>query len=205
MFTITPTAPAHFAQLAQHQRLCFPTITPEDWMTEEHFVAHLACFPAGQHVALDGERVIGQSSTFRISEALAFAPHTYHDITGANAFTLHDPAGAWLYGADMSVHPDYRGRGVATRLYNTRKALVRALGIRGIVGGGALPGYPAYSEQMTVEDYIGAVSAGRLIDPTLTPQLRNGFVVRGVLRGYLAGGAMGDDASLIVWEVEMGA
>jgi GNAT superfamily N-acetyltransferase len=200
MFTITPTAPQHFAQLVQHQRICFPTIAPEDWMTEEHFAAHLARFPAGQHVALVGLRVVGQSSTFRIGAALAFAPHRYHDITGANAFTLHDPQGEWLYGADMSVHTDYRGRGVATRLYDTRKALVRALGMRGIVGGGALPGYPAHSAHMSVEEYIAEVSAGRLIDPTLTPQLRNGFVVRGVLRNYLDGGAIGDDASLLVWE-----
>jgi GNAT superfamily N-acetyltransferase len=200
MFTITPTAPEHFTQLALHQRICFPTIAPEDWMTEQHFAEQLQRFPQGQHVALVGERVIGQSSTFRISADRAFAPHRYHEITGANAFTLHDPAGEWLYGADMSVHPDFRGQGVATRLYDVRKELVCALGMRGIVGGGALPGYPAFSNQMTVDEYIDAVCAGRLSDPTLTPQLRNGFVVRGVLPNYLDGGAIGDDASLIVWE-----
>jgi GNAT superfamily N-acetyltransferase len=200
MITIEPTRHTHIPQLVCHQQLCFPGVNPSDWMDAAMFEAQLAVFPAGQHVALDGERVVGQSSTFIIAGVRAFAQHTYREITAHNRFTLHDPAGDWLYGADMSVHPDYRGRGVARLLYETRKELVRRLGLRGIVAGGALPGYAAHAARLSVDDYIAEVVAGRLVDPTLTPQLRCGFVVQGVLRGYLPGGdPVYDDATLLVW------
>ncbi|MCX7792161.1 MAG: GNAT family N-acetyltransferase [Chloroflexaceae bacterium] len=197
---IANTRPEHFAQLAAHQRICFPTIPADDWMNVEHFAAHVRVFPEGQHVALDGDRVVAQSSTLRVSAAQAFAPHTYREITGANFFTTHDPAGEWLYGADMSVHPDYRGRRISSMLYDARKALIRRLGLRGMVAGGALPGYHHYAGRMSVEAYVAEVVAGRLVDPTLTTQLRNGFQVRGILPGYLGGGDLVEDATLIVWE-----
>ncbi|NJN15192.1 MAG: GNAT family N-acetyltransferase [Oscillochloris sp.] len=201
MIQIVNTRPEHIEQLAAHQQRCFPTLNPDDWMRAEMFAAQLAIYPEGQHVALDGDLVVGQSSTFRTTKAVAFAPHTYREITAHNYFTGHDPHGEWLYGSDMSVHPDYRGRKIATMLYTTRKELVRRLGIRGIVAGGALPGYHQYSAHMSVEEYIAAVSAGRLTDPTLTAQLKNGFRVHAVLRNYVDGGELvNDDATLLVWE-----
>lgn len=200
MIQITNTRPEHIPQLVEHQKICFPTLNTDDWMDAEMFAAQLAAFPEGQHVALDGERVVGQSSTFRIGDS-CLEQHTYRGITGHNRFSNHDPAGAWLYGADMSVHPDYRGRGIASMLYSTRKALVRRLGMRGIVAGGALPGYHQYAGRLSVEEYIAEVVAGRLHDLTLSVQLKNGFTVRGVLRGYVDGGdLMNDDATLLVWE-----
>jgi GNAT superfamily N-acetyltransferase len=183
-------------------------MSPDDWMDAERFAAQLAISPEGQHVALDGGsqdearplRVVAQSSTFRIGDS-CLAPHTYRGITAHNHFSNHDPAGRWLYGADMSVHPDYRGHGIATRLYDTRKALVRRLGMQGIVAGGALPGYHHHAGRLSVDEYIAEVVAGRLGDPTLTPQLKNGFVVRAVLHNYVDGGELvHDDATLLVWE-----
>lgn len=201
MIQILSTRPEHIPQLVLHQQLCFPTFDPDDWMDAEMFAAQLVVFPAGQHVALDGERVVGQSSTFRIAAAAAFAQHTYRAITGHNRFTRHDPAGDWLYGADMSVHPDYRGRGIARALYATRKELVRRLGMRGIVAGGALPGYHHHRERLSVREYVAEVCAGRLGDDTLTPQLKSGFMVRDLLYGYVDGGELvGNDATLLVWE-----
>lgn len=197
---IVTARPEHIPQLVAHQQRCFPTMNPADWMSAEMFAAQLAVFPAGQHVALDGDLVVGQSSTFRIGPS-CLEQHTYRGITANNYFTNHDPAGEWLYGADMSVHPDYRGRGIASRLYTTRKELIRSLGMRGMVAGGALPGLQHHADRLSVDAYIAAVVAGELFDPTLSVQLKNGFVVRDVLRGYVDGGALvGDDATMLVWE-----
>src|SRR5215212_6797302 len=151
--TITNTRPEHLAALAEHQKICFPTLDPSAWMTAEHFASHLRLFPEGQHVALDGDRVVGQSSTFRISGARAFNQHQYMDILGQSYFTNHDPNGEWLYGADMSVHPEYRGRKISTLLYDARKDLVRRLGLRGMVAGGMIPGYRNYRNRMAVAEY----------------------------------------------------
>src|SRR5262245_18637421 len=94
--TTTNNRPKHPAALAEHQQICFPTLAPYEWMTEEHFASHLRLFPEGQHVALAGDRVVGQSSTFRISGAVALAQHAYMDILGQSYFTNHDPNGEWL-------------------------------------------------------------------------------------------------------------
>jgi GNAT superfamily N-acetyltransferase len=197
---ITNTRPEHIAQLVLHQQICFPTLTPEEWMRTEHFESHLRLFPVGQHVALDGQRVVGQSSTFRISGAIALQQHSYMDILGQSYFTRHDPDGEWLYGADMSIHPDYRGRGLSRLLYDARKELCRRLNLRGMIAGGMIPGYKEYRGQMSVDAYARAVASGELIDPTLTPQLRAGFKLRGILYNYIDAGELGNDSTLIVWE-----
>ena len=198
--TITTARPEHAEALAQHQRICFPTLDPEAWMTAEDFLAQMQVFAEGQHVALDGDRVVGQSSTLRVSGAQAFAQHSFMGITGNVTFSTHDPAGEWLYGADMSVHPEYRGLKLSKRLYDARKDLIRRLGLRGMVAGGQMPGYHHYRDQLSVEEYIDRVVRGELADPTLTPQLRSGFVVRGILWHYLDDAEHGSEASLIVWE-----
>lgn len=200
MIAIVTMRPEHGDALATHQQRCFPGVDPADWMRAEHFASHLRLFPEGQHVALDGGRVVGQSSTFRIAGAVALAPHTYRGICADNSFANHDPLGEWLYGADMSVHPDYRGQGIASRLYAARKELARRLNLRGMVAGGMLPGYVGHSGQMGVDEYARRVAAGELSDATLTPQLRNGFALRGILPNYLHDTEYGADATLIVWE-----
>ena len=45
---------------------------------------------------------------------------------------------------------------------------------------------------MSVEEYADAVAAGELTDPTLTPQLRAGFTLRGILYDYIDAGELGN-------------
>lgn len=198
--TITITQPEHFAQLEALQRLCYPSLHEDELLRVEHFASHHRLFSAGQHVALDGERVVGQSSTFRTDIDFDHPDHTFIEMIAHGFFTNHDPDGAYMYGADISTHPDYRRRGIATMLYDARKRLIRTLGMRGIVAGGMIPGYPRYRNELSVEAYVAKVVAGELSDPTLTAQLRNGFVVRGILHDYLRDEVNGSDATLIVWE-----
>ena len=197
---ITNTRPEHLAALAEHQRICFPTLAPDEWMTEQHFASHLRLFPEGQHVALDGARVVGQSSTFRCRADQVLVPHRFPEIIAHGFFTNHDPAGEWLYGADMSVHPEYRGRRISRLLYDARKDLIRRLGMRGMAAGGMLPGYTRHQADMSVDEYVERVVRGELADPTLTPQLRSGFVVRQLLYDYIDDSAITPHATLLMWE-----
>lgn len=197
--TITNTRPEHIDALEELQRICYPTLDPAHLMRRPHFESQLRLFPEGQHVALADGQVVGQSSTLRVSLDLDNPQHTFDDIIGQGFFNTHEPDGPWLYGADVSAHPGFRRRGIASRLYDARKALVRRLGLRGMLAGGMLPGYRNHRHELTPERYIEAVASGRLTDPTLTAQLRNGFEVRGVLHGYLHDEQLGDDAALIVW------
>lgn len=206
---IAQALPEHAVALAELQRVCFPNLAEHELMTEAHFLEHQERFPEGEFVALaadapDGtplaeERVVGLGSGFLVDFDLQRPEHVFHDIIAGGTYANHDPAGAWYYGADISVHPDYRGFGLGRALYDARKALVRRLGRKGIVAGGQLPGYPRYRDALSVTDYVEKVVAGELTDPTLTFQLSNGFEVYGLIHGYIEDAYTDDWASFIVW------
>ncbi len=192
--------PAHAEALEQLQVDCYPTLEPSERMRREHFLSHARLFPEGNFVALAGERVVGLGSGFLTDFDLERPDHTFQEIIAGGFYTNHDPLGAWYYGGDLSVHPDYRGKGIGKRLYDARKALVQRLGRRGIVAGGLLPGYAAHKPHLSVQAYVAQVVAGEVSDPTLTFQLGNGFRVQGLLEEYLADAASDNWATLIVWE-----
>ncbi len=198
--TITTIRPEHFAALEALQRACYPTLGAHELMRVEHYASQYAVFAEGQIVVLDGARVIGQGSGFFIDFDFANPDHRFSEICDSFYFRNHDPNGAYYYGADISVHPDYRGRGIGKLIYRARKDLVRRTNRRGIVAGGVLPGFVHYKHQMAVQDYVDQVLAGELFDPTLTFQVKEGFAVRGLLRDYLVDSASDNWATLIVWE-----
>ena len=197
--TITNARPEHWQALEELQKVCYPTLHADELLRGEHFASHYRLFPEGQHVALDGERVVGMSATFRTDVDFEHPDHRFYEIIAGGFFTNHQPQGALLYGADISVHPERRRRGIASQLYDARKQLIRQLGMQGMVAGGMIPGYQFHRADMSVEAYVDQVVAGMISDPTLTPQLRNGFVVRGVLHDYLRDALLGNDATLIAW------
>jgi ribosomal protein S18 acetylase RimI-like enzyme len=98
----------------------------------------------------------------------------------------HQPNGAWLYGADISVHPGYRRRGIASALYAARQELVWRLSLQGQVTVGMISGYGAVKHEMTAEQYYEGVISGRLHDSTLSMQICIGFEPRGLLANYLS-------------------
>ncbi len=198
--TITTISPAHFDALEELQRIVYTTLGAQELMRAEHFASQAELFPEGQFVALYDGQVIGQGSGFFIDFDFAHPHHAFRDICASFYFANHDPAGAYYYGADISVHPAYRGRGIGRQLYAARKALVRRYNRRGIVAGGLLPGYARYKGELSVQESVDQVVCGRLADSTLSFQLRMGFQVRGLLPDYLEDCASDNWASLIVWE-----
>jgi GNAT superfamily N-acetyltransferase len=163
-----------------------------------HFESHLRIFPAGQWVALDGERVVGMSAGFSTRSTLRIRT-TASTIIDYGFFTRHDPQGQYFYGADVSVHPNCRGCGISRRLYDARKELVRQRRLCGIVTGGMIPGFVQYKSVMDAETYVARVVAGNIFDPTLSVQLRQGFRVRGLLPNYLPDSATDGWSVLLEW------
>ncbi len=183
-------------QLEALQRRVFPRIAPSEIITARHYRRHLEVFPEGQFIGLDGDRVVASTSSMRCS--LRTDPHTYLAISDNLWIGTHDPAGAWLYGLDLMIDPDYRGRGIARLLYRARQALVIELGLAGQYTVGMLNGYEAYQKQMPLDQYYEAVVAGRLDDPTIGLQLRIGFEARGLVRDYLDDPTCGNAGVLLV-------
>lgn len=143
-------------------------------------------FPAGQFVAVMDETVVGYCATFRSSPAVCMKPHTWVEITGNGFASRHEPHGEWLYGMDVAVDPEARGYRVGQRLYDARKKLAQTLGLKGIVFGGRIPTLlKRRSRYDSVEAYLEDIKARKAFDPVISFQLRNGFEIEGVMKGYL--------------------
>lgn len=124
--------------------------------------------------------------TFIISEKPASKPHTWKEITGSGYAALHDPIGDYLYGMDICVDQEFRGKKVGERLYNERKKLCQQLGLQGIIFGARLPGYGKRKRTIALQKLILKMwSAKRVKDPTLSFQMRNGFIPINVIPNYL--------------------
>src|SRR5262249_58579012 len=100
----------------------------------------------GQFVALDGDRVVGATTTLRLHFDFDRVDHTFADLIQGGWLTSHQPDGDWLYGADVGIHPSYRRRGLATALYAARQETVWRLGLRGQVTAGGGWGHRAPHE-----------------------------------------------------------
>ena len=195
---IASTGPEHAGPLAALQELCFPTLAPEQRFVAAHYRKHLELFPEGQFVALDGDRVVGGTSTCRLHFDFNHVGHSFDDVIQGGWLTSHEPDGDWLYGADISVHPDHRGRGLARGLYAARQHTVRRLGLEGQVTAGMMRGYGAVKDRMSAEEYYRGLANGSINDPTLSAQMRIGFELRGLLPHYVHDPVCDDYAVLIV-------
>ncbi len=182
------------------ERTAFPTANPADLLGVAEFRAYAGLFPEGVFVALDDGRVVGVGAGIFVDFDFDHIQRTIWEVTGENQCGNHDPDGAWYYGTDITVLPEYRRRGIGHRLYELRKGLVIRHNRRGIVAGGHLPGFAEHKAEMSAEEYVANVVAGELNDTTLSFQLRNGFEVRGVIDYYLEDPAIDHKAALIVWE-----
>src|SRR5262245_35841573 len=133
---VLQTRPEHVTQLEELQRVCFPTLDRSERFVAAHYVKHIELFPDGQFAVidvLDGDRVVGATTTLRLHFDFDHVDHTFADIIQGGWLTSHEPDGDWLYGADVGIHPSYRRRGVATALYAARQETVWRLGLRGQV------------------------------------------------------------------------
>ncbi|MEX2654765.1 MAG: GNAT family N-acetyltransferase [Acidimicrobiia bacterium] len=188
------------AQCAALELQAFPHADPAELLNSEDIEAYADIFPEGFFVCLDGDRVVGQGAGIFLDFDFDDIQHRIVDITGEHQCLKHDWDGAWYYGTDIVVHPDYRRRGIGKRLYQLRKDVVREHNKRGIIAGGHMNDYAQHMKSMSVEEYVAAVKARELYDATLTFQLDNGFEIRGVLYDYLRDEATNDASALIVWE-----
>jgi predicted amidohydrolase/GNAT superfamily N-acetyltransferase len=154
--------------------------------TAEMVHGQLNHFPRGQFVVVYEAKIVGYCATFRVDEKVAFAKHTWREITGGGYAARHDAEGDWLYGMEVCVDPELRGLRIGRRLYDARKMLCKKLGLKGIVFGGRLPGFRKHRKTYSsAEAYVEAVFDSKISDPTLNFQRKNGFELIGILQGYL--------------------
>lgn len=181
------------------QRLCFPAPFPEELLwTAEHLRRHIEIFPAGQFVVMEGALVVASASNTLISEARYQAHGSWEETVGGPYLSSFDPDGTTLYGLDISVHPDHRGRGLGRRLYQARFDLVteRSLGRYGTAC--RVPDFHRYGGKL--QDYLREVDSGLRADRTLTPLLRYGLRLVVGIEHYMDDEESRDCAALLEWQ-----
>ena len=195
-------AAEHTPQLEQLQKIVFPTLSDEELIKAVHYRKHLELFPEGQLVIIDGDKVIGMTTTMRSTFDFDHYQHTFMETIAGGWLTNHDPNGDWLYGLDIGVHPDYRGMGLARELYRTRHELATTLGLKGQLTVGMMSGYGEVSDRMTGEDYYAELVAGKRKDPTITAQMKIGFEPIGLIPDYLSDPVCGNYGVLIRLDID---
>ena len=186
--------------LIQLNKRCFPGPQEESvvW-NRAQLRNHLRVFPDGQLVVdIDGQ-VVGAVASLVVSLGTdPYRAHTYSGITDGGYFHNHDPEGDTLYGADAYVDPEMRNQGIGHELYAARRAVCKRLNLRRILSGGRIHGFVDHAG-LTPEQYARKVELGEIGDPVLSFQLKEGFVVRGVLRNYIRDPRSKNTAILVEW------
>ncbi len=156
--------------------------------SEAQLLSHQKVFSEGQLVAESVEtgKIVGFAASLIVNWDDYEWVTPWRDFTDGGMFTNHDPVqGRTLYGAEIMVDPSCQGTGCGKALYVARQELVEHLKLVRIRAGARLRSYHKYSSKMSAEDYVKQVVNGKLIDKTLTFQLKRGFHVLKVISNYL--------------------
>lgn len=182
---VKPVKLEQISQVYECQRSAYSGLPASGLCDERLLGLQQAAFPDGFLVAIHQDRVVGYATSLIVQLDDDSPWYSYDEITGGGAFTTHSDSGDTLYGADIAVHSEYQGRGVAAALYEGRKKLLKRLNLRRMVAGGRIPGYRAVADTLSPEDYVEKVVAGELSDSSLNAHLKAGYRVKGVHMGYL--------------------
>ena len=119
---VMQTRPEHAEQLEQLQRDCFPTLDDAQRFKAAHYRRHIELFPDGQFVALDGDKVVGATTTLRLPFDFHHINHTFADIIEGGWLTSHQPASCPIDGRTLSAGSPRHELPSRTRWYDYSRA-----------------------------------------------------------------------------------
>jgi GNAT superfamily N-acetyltransferase len=199
-YILQTPSPEYAKQQAELQKIVFPTLSDKELITREKYLTHLVVFPEGQFIVLDGDSVIASCTTFR--QNYNKGHHSFLEISDDLWLGTHDPKADWIYGLDVSVHPDYQGKGIGREIYNARQEVARQLGCKGQMTAGMPIGYDKVKDQITIAEYCDKLIKGEIVDPTVTAQTKHGFILVEPLFNYLDDPRCGNCSVLMYWPLD---
>jgi len=172
-----------------------------DAFTQAEIRGQINNFPEGQFVAEYEGAVVGHCATMVVTEAQAFAPHTWEEITGGGYGRQVLPEADILYGYEVCVDPAFRRLRIGQRFYRKRSELCQNLELKGIAFAGRMPGYARRRRQFPdPQDYLDAVVEKQVKDSVIMFQIAQGYEPRRVLADYLpVDKDSGGNAVLMYW------
>lgn len=185
------------------QGLCFPPPFPEELLWQPSQLSrHLEIFPQGQMVAEFGGQIVGSASACRISEQNWQRHLPWEETLGGYYFDNYDAKGSTLYGADISVHPEHRGKGVGRALYEFRFRVVKELDLVRYGTACRIPDFQQWSRDNaggTTQEYCIEVVNRKVTDRTLSPLLKYGLAWTGIIENYMEDAESGNCAAILEW------
>lgn len=184
-FELLNPRPEHYLQIQELCKKVYPFSKP--WNLDQ-LESHRAYFPDGQLIVIERKtnRVIGMAFSLIIRWDDYLTQDNWKDLTASGYFTNHDPKkGKTLYGAEVMVDPDFRGKGIGKMLYEGRKKIVEKYSLKRIRAGSRLRDYGSYQKNLSPAEYVKKVTEKKLYDSTLSFQLNQGFKVIDVAANYL--------------------
>jgi ribosomal protein S18 acetylase RimI-like enzyme len=143
--------PEDFDAVIAVQQRCFPGMPT--WQRDQ-FESQIRHFPEGQLcVEYDG-RIVASSSSLIVDFGEYSEWHNWRKIADGGYIRNHDPHGDTLYGIEIMVDPEFRGRKLARRLYDVRKDICRDRNLARIVIAGRIPGYGKHADAMSAREYV---------------------------------------------------
>ncbi|GKV57446.1 putative N-acetyltransferase YkwB [Sporosarcina sp. NCCP-2222] len=183
------------------QSECFPPPFPEElWWNRDQLAQHVSRFPEGAVCVEYNGRIVGSITSLLLSFDSDHPDHTWEQVTDNGYIRNHDPNGDTLYIVDICIHPAFRKAGLGQIMMQAMYQLVVKLNLKRLLGGGRMPGYGKYAEQMTPEEYTEQVVNGTLRDPVLTFLLKCGRTPLRVMQNYLEDDESQNYALLMEWK-----
>lgn len=175
-----------FEQLIDIQKESFPPPFPEElWWNKDQLNNHVTIFPEGALcVEVEGE-IVGSMTSLIVDFNPNEPKHTWEEMTDNGYIRNHNEKGNTLYVVDICVKPKYRQFDLGRHLMYSMYELVIHKNLDRLLGGGRMPGYFRYHEQLSAEQYVEKVINNEIKDPVISFLLRCGRLPIAVVDNYL--------------------
>ncbi|GAA0324590.1 GNAT family N-acetyltransferase [Bacillus carboniphilus] len=175
-----------FEGLIDVQQEAFPPPFPSDlWWNKDQLQNHISLFPEGALcVEIDG-KIVGSMTGLIVDFDPNHPDHTWEEATGNGYIENHNPNGNTLYVVDICVRPSYRKYGLGKWLMHAMYETVVELKLERLLGGGRLPHFHKYANDLSIENYVEKVVKGELFDPVISFLLRCGRMPVHIVKNYL--------------------
>lgn len=188
-------------QILAIQRKSYPEVASGHLYIPLFLENHISLFYEAQFcVELDGE-IIASATSLKVSLKPEYMEHTWQDIISqyGRPHSRSSTQGDSLYADDIVTLPNFRRIGIGTLLFNARKQVATKYNLRRIIGGGRIPNYSNHAHELSTQSYVEKVIEGKIYDPVLRFQIKNGFKVVKILPNYLYDPNSLNYATFIEW------
>ncbi|ASS89607.1 MAG: N-acetyltransferase [Bacillaceae bacterium] len=192
---------ADFDELIEIQKESFPPPFPSElWWNKEQLTNHVTLFQEGALCVEVEGTLAGSMTSLIVNFDPAHPDHTWEEITDNGYIRNHDPNGNTLYVVDICIRPSHRKLDLGKWLMQSMYEVVVHKGLDRLLGGGRMPGYYKYADEMSAEQYVDAVVSGDLKDPVISFLLRCGRTPLGIVANYLEDEESRNYAVLMEWK-----